>query len=80
MSYDMDLESFRMTIKQVMDSLPLEAQREVQDFAEYLLQKHGPRKRGTPAFSWAGILEDEKHQVSSVELQHELIASRAHSR
>jgi hypothetical protein len=59
-----------MTIKQVIDSLPPEVQREVRDFAEYLLHKHGPRKRGTPTFPWAGILQNEEPQLTSVELQH----------
>ena len=65
-----------MTLMQIIEVLPEPARHEVQDFAEYLLHKAGARQRGTPSFRWAGILADEACQHSSVELQHEMLASR----
>ena len=69
-----------MTIQQIIEVLPSEARREVQDFAEYLLQKSRARRQSTPSFRWAGLLADEKSEHSSVELQHELLAARSGSR
>ena len=65
-----------MTLMQIIEVLPAGARHEVQDFAEYLLHKAGPRQHGTPSFRWAGILADEAQQHSSVELQHEILESR----
>ncbi len=66
-----------MTLKDLIQTLLLEIQREVRDFAEYLLQKRAPRKRRAPAFKWAGVLRGEKGKHSSVELQHKILASRS---
>jgi hypothetical protein len=66
-----------MTLRQIIEELPEEARREVQDFAKYLLQRRSAQPQGTPSFSWAGILADEDRQHSSVDLQHELLASRS---
>ena len=65
-----------MTLMQIIEVLPDGARQEVQDFAEYLLHKVGGRQHGAPSFRWAGILADEVPQQSSVELQHDLLASR----
>jgi hypothetical protein len=68
-----------MTLKQLVESLPADVQHEVQDFAEYLLQKRGAHRRDTPTFSWAGILADERDTFTSVQLQHEVLRERGAS-
>lgn len=59
------------TLEQLIKRLPSDCQAEVQDFIEFLLDKHG-RKSGTPLRQpWAGALKEHRQQYSSVALQHQ---------
>jgi len=60
------------TLKELIDRLPPELQQEVQDFAEFLLEKRARRPRRKPKFDWAGALRDLRDRYTSVELQHKI--------
>jgi hypothetical protein len=62
------------TIAEFMEQLPPDIQKEVRDFAEFLLNKRAKKKHRVPDFDWEGALKDE--QYSSVELQHEILRIR----
>lgn len=54
--------------------LPPEAQREVQDFVEFLHMKYA-RKRTKPfRFDWEGALAHLREEYTSVQLQHETLS------
>jgi hypothetical protein len=59
-------------LDEVVRQLSLEQQREVRDFAEFLLSKQPPRQRRRPRFAWAGVLVEMRDQYTSVDLQHEI--------
>ncbi|MBI5373886.1 MAG: DUF2281 domain-containing protein [Candidatus Schekmanbacteria bacterium] len=61
-----------MKLQQLIQELPPEMQKEVEDFAKFLLAKTTKQVRRKPSFSWAGALEDLKDQYTSVELQHKI--------
>lgn len=56
-------------VQDIIKALPPELQREVEDFARFLLEKrvkkHGKRLRQ----DWAGALRDYRDQYTSLELQ-----------
>ncbi len=60
-------------LEQVMRELPPDLQRELQDFAEFLLaktaQKKSERKRRRLRLDWAGGLAKYRDQFTSIELQ-----------
>ena len=59
--------------KDLVDELPPDLQREVRDFARYLVEtKKRPRPHRKPTFAWRGALKDLRDQYTSVELQHEI--------
>ena len=58
------------TLKDKIDKLPPEFQKEVDDFIEFLLEKKLKRKSKKPSFKWAGALKDMKTSYTSVKLQH----------
>jgi len=57
------------TLKELIDQLPPELQREVRDFAEFLLEKHRRRPRRRLRLDWAGGLKEYRDQYTSLELQ-----------
>jgi hypothetical protein len=59
-------------ILQRINELPPELLQEVEDFAEFLLEKRTNRPRAKPTFSWAGALKDLRDQYTSVDLQHKI--------
>jgi hypothetical protein len=59
-------------IEEMVKELPPELQQEVEDFAQFLLEKRLKRPRGRPKFDWAGALKDLRDQYTSVELQHKI--------
>ena len=66
-----------LSLNEIVQRLPPEAQAEVRDFAELLLDRKARRPSDPPSFDWAGALEDMKSQFTSVELQHRISAWRA---
>jgi hypothetical protein len=60
------------TVQDLIKALPPELQREVEDFARFLLEKRTKKPKGKPEFGWAGALEDLGGQYTSVELQHKV--------
>ncbi len=61
---------YAATLPELVQSLPLEMQQQVQQFVEFLLEKETSRPRGKPTLEWAGALRDLRDQYTSVELQH----------
>lgn len=64
------------TLQDIIKALPAELQKEVEDFARFLLEKYGKKPRGKPRFDWAGALKDLQEHYTSVELQHKIAAWR----
>lgn len=52
--------------------LPLDIQREVEDFALFLLEKRTKKRGKKPSFTWYGALRTLRGKYTSVELQHQL--------
>jgi hypothetical protein len=59
-------------IAEIIDKLPPELQKEVTDFALFLLEKQMPVKKKKPEFKWAGALKEMRNDYTSVKLQHEI--------
>jgi len=61
----------KQKIKDKLEELPSDVQKEVLDYIDYLLQKH---KKYTSTkkfkFDWEGGLSELKEKYTSVELQH----------
>ena len=57
-------------LQELLEELPPNLQKEVRDFAEFLLEKSKKKPEGAPHFQWAGALKDLRDQCTSVELQH----------
>jgi hypothetical protein len=60
------------TLARFVEQLPLDIQKEVLSYAEFLLERRSRKKQNVPAFDWEGALEDLGEQYSSVQLQHEI--------
>lgn len=60
------------TLARFVEQLPLDIQKEVLSYAEFLLEKRSKKKQKVPTFDWEGALADLGEQYSSVELQHEI--------
>jgi hypothetical protein len=69
--------SEKSTIWDVIEALPPELQKEVEDFARFLLEKRGRKTAKKPLFSWAGALRELRDQYTSVALQHAIAHWRA---
>jgi len=72
------------SLEALVRTLPTEAQKEVRDFVEFLLEKqaHKPRKRraaksgGPLRQDWAGMLSEYRDQYTSRELQQKALEWR----
>ena len=60
------------TLARFVEQLPLDIQKEVLSYAEFLLERRSRRKQKVPAFDWEGALKDLEEKYSSVQLQHEI--------
>ena len=60
------------TLASFVEQLPLDIQKEVLSYAEFLLERRSRKKQKIPAFDWEGALKDLGEQYSSVQLQHEI--------
>ena len=57
-------------IRAILDKLTPQQQKEVEDFARFLLKKK-PKKQRQPSFSWKGGLSDVARNKSALDLQHD---------
>ena len=61
------------TLEEVIKNLPPELRKEVQDFAQFLLQTRVQRKRRKLRLSWAGALREYRDRFTSLELQRKAL-------
>ena len=45
------------TLEELMKGLSPELQQEVEDFVQFLLEKHGQRPKGKLKLDWRGVIE-----------------------
>lgn len=57
------------TIEEMMKDLPAEYQKEVEDFIEFIFQKHVKKTGRKFRLDWAGGLKEYKNKFTSLELQ-----------
>ncbi len=57
------------TLDELVQKLPPDLQREVEDFARFLLETRGPSKGARLRMDWAGALSEFRGQFTSLELQ-----------
>jgi len=58
-----------MSIEEMVKKLPEDLQKEVMEFASFLLEKRTKKKGVKLTQDWAGALRDYRTQYTSVELQ-----------
>lgn len=65
-------------IQSCLEKLPDPLRREVLDYIQFLIEKHGFNEKGegTFSFNWEGSLSKLKTKMSSVELQHRVLEWR----
>lgn len=51
-------------------NMPPDALQEVDDFVQFLFEKHAVKTKKKPKFQWAGGLKEMGTRYTSVELQH----------
>jgi len=59
-------------LDEMISKLPPEYQQEVEDFVEFIFQKHVKKPKKILKLTWAGVLEYLKDKYTSVELQHKI--------
>ena len=59
-------------VEELLKELSPELQREVEDFAAFLVEKQGKKKSTAPSLEWAGAVQDLKGRYTSVDLQHKI--------
>jgi hypothetical protein len=57
------------TMEELIKRLPPDLQKEVEDFARYLLERHSQKRAGKLQQDWAGALREYREQFTSLELQ-----------
>ena len=63
-------------LKELIEKLPPELQKEVRDFVEFLLERRAAKlkaKKGELKLDWRGALRDLRDKYTSVELQHKVL-------
>jgi len=63
------------TLQEILPQLPPDIEREVRDFAEFLMEKRQPRFAKALKLQWRGRLRHLRAQYSSVQLQHQVLQS-----
>jgi hypothetical protein len=63
-------------LAEFVEQLPPDIQKEIKDFAEFLLEKRAKKRHKMPNFDWEGGLSDMGEQCTSVELQHKILKMR----
>lgn len=64
------------TLEELVRELSPDAQEEVRDFAQYLLEKRSKGKKKYLAQTWAGGLKELRRQYTSHELQRKALEWR----
>jgi hypothetical protein len=64
------------TIEEIIRELPPELQKEVEDFARFLLEKHKQKYGRKLRQNWAGALREFRDQYTSLELQKKALEWR----
>ena len=64
------------SIDEMIKELPLELQREGEDFVQFLLEKHARKQGRKLRQDWAGALSDYRNQYTSLELQKKALEWR----
>ncbi len=62
----------------LVKELPPAEQREVRDFVEFLISRHGREPGGMLRQDWAGALRDYRNEYSALELQKKALEWRGH--
>jgi hypothetical protein len=68
--------SVRQTIDELIKALPPELQREVEDFARFLIERRGQKRGEKLRQNWARALRDYRDQYTSLELQKKALEWR----
>ena len=63
-------------LDQIVQKLPPDLQREVEDFARFLLETRGQPKSGRFRLDWAGALSEYRDRFTSLELQKKTLEWR----
>lgn len=66
----------RKSLEALIQELPPELQKEVKDFAEFLLERRVRRGAKYPGQYWAGSLRDFRDQYTSLDLQKKALEWR----
>jgi hypothetical protein len=63
-------------LEEIVQKLPPELKREVEDFARFLLEMRGQPKSGKFRLDWAGALSEYRDRFTSLELQKKTLEWR----
>jgi len=67
-------------LEQLVQALPPNLQREVEDFAQFLIdRRHAPPPRRFLQQDWAGGLREFREQYSALDLQRQALAWRGNA-
>jgi len=58
-------------LAELIEDLPPEIEKEVEDFIEFLLEKRVRKPKATFRLDWRGALRNLRDEFTSVELQHD---------
>ncbi len=61
------------TLEEMIQELPPEYRKEVEDFVQFLLEKQARKRKGQLKLDWRGALRDLRDQYTSVQLQHKVL-------
>lgn len=64
-------------LSELVEELPPSEQREVRDFVEFLISRHGRNSGGKLSQDWAGALRDYQGEFSALELQKKALEWRS---
>jgi hypothetical protein len=64
------------TMEEIIRQLPPDLQKEVEDFARFLLERQAQKRRGKLRQDWAGALREYREQFTSLELQQKALEWR----
>jgi len=63
-------------LKDLIETLPPDLKKEVEDFVKFLLEKRAKRRGNRLSQDWAGALKEFRNQFTSLELQKKAIEWR----
>lgn len=64
-------------LPELIEELPLPAQKAAREYIEFLLTKYAPSPNKKLHQNWAGALQDYKNQYTSLELQKKALEWRS---